>query len=68
MIWRRFTPFCKLTIFWVVIALSGMRLSSKQLYIDTLMISTRRLAKNDDLAASDTILQISHILVVIGWS
>ena len=39
-----------------------MRLSSKQLYIDTLMIiSTRRLAKNDDLAASDTILQISHI-------
>ena len=52
---RRLTPFCKLTIFWVVIALS-------EYFIVAAAICRFSVTQNVELEASDNILQISHSL------
>ena len=38
-----------------------VRISPSELHNVALMISTVKLAENDDLEASDTIVQISHV-------
>jgi len=57
---RVFSVFWKVAIFWVVIGLSE-DLSIRPPNV-ALMISTVRLARNDDLEACDSILQIGHLL------
>ena len=54
------TVFLKLAIFWVVTRCSE-NFTVTALNV-ALMISTVRLARNDDLEASDSIVQIGHLL------